>query len=302
MDKLKHKNIYLAAIVAMLLGIVANYLAGKGILIIYELSKKLDIELSYYAYELIAEILFGILVFAIVKAYKQTFVLKPKAFSIKKILLNFWTAGFFIFVATMGMINSINVGMAEGYEVQSAPNIIFHTLYFMTVGIVEEMLFRGIIADGLIRKLINTNYGIAKAVVISGMLFGAMHIINIFAVDLSNPNAIEGVLTQVIMVAFMGMLIAAIYYRTGSFWTVAIVHGIIDIGADSLNGWFVVETNVADSIANYDFSQIAGVIYYVIALLFLLREKKISDIYNNFSYEQLSYGYAHNNSINIDDN
>lgn len=69
--------------------------------------------------------------------------------------------------------------------------------------VVEEMLFRGAVTKELLRK-----FGPRTAIVISGLLFGLIHI---------NP-------VQVVGAALIGMLLAWLYWRTGSLWPGILLH------------------------------------------------------------------------------
>lgn len=71
--------------------------------------------------------------------------------------------------------------------------------------VLEELLFRGVILQG-----IRERSGALKAVLISSAIFGAIHIIP--------PQAINAF--------FVALVIGFIYVRSGSLWTVIIIHAI----------------------------------------------------------------------------
>lgn len=69
--------------------------------------------------------------------------------------------------------------------------------------ILEEILFRGIILDGFLK-----NYSPAKAIIWSGVIFGAIHLIP----------------AQALNAAFIGIALGWVYYRTRSLWLCMFLH------------------------------------------------------------------------------
>ena len=76
--------------------------------------------------------------------------------------------------------------------------------------ILEELLFRGIILDGLLKQ-----HSPALAIFISTMLFGIVHL---------NPQ-------QFIAALFLGGFMGWVYYRTGSFLACMIIHCAANLSA-----------------------------------------------------------------------
>lgn len=145
------------------------------------------------------------------------------------------------------------------------------------VGVVEEFVFRGIIADLMLQKFGTSKSGIWKAVIVSGIFFGCAHLSNLFV------SAPVGVLVQTIIASMMGMLLVAIYYRSGCIWVTVALHALIDIAAGITTGLYGNET-MADSISAYSPIQLVSVIPYLIALLVLLRNKKLPEIEQNMKF------------------
>jgi len=91
--------------------------------------------------------------------------------------------------------------------------------------ICEEIIFRGIILEGLLNK-----YDTKKAIVYSALIFGGIHLIPI----------------QVINAFFIGLVLAWIYVKTRSLWAVIVIHilhnGIAvlseDTGTESIQEYF----------------------------------------------------------------
>lgn len=82
----------------------------------------------------------------------------------------------------------------------------------------EELLFRGIILDGLLK-----HYSPTKAIIWSAVLFGLVHL---------NP-------WQFLAAVVLGIFMGWIYYRTGSLLTTIFIHFIAN-GTGTLLGWLLV--------------------------------------------------------------
>ncbi|HHB0225220.1 CPBP family intramembrane glutamic endopeptidase [Staphylococcus aureus] len=85
----------------------------------------------------------------------------------------------------------------------------------------EEVLTRGIIFNQLLKE-----YSVTKAALLSSVIFGVVHLINLT----HNPDFV-GVLTQVIYTFFIGVLFAAVYYATKNLWSAIFLHFILDLSS-----------------------------------------------------------------------
>lgn len=142
------------------------------------------------------------------------------------------------------------------------------------VGVAEEFLFRGVIATLFLQKFGTEKGGIWKAVVISGVLFGLAHVSNIMS------GALVGVLVQTAVASMLGMVFAAIYFRTGCIWVTVFLHAFIDVAAGITTGLYGNET-LMDTVSSYSPVQLISCVPYLIVLLVLLRKKKLGDVEKN---------------------
>ena len=83
------------------------------------------------------------------------------------------------------------------------PDIFSFLTAVVAAPILEELLFRGIILDGMLKR-----YSPAKAILLSSMLFGLVHI---------NP-------VQVVNAFFLGLLLGWMYWKTGSLRPSMLMH------------------------------------------------------------------------------
>ena len=149
--------------------------------------------------------------------------------------------------------------------------ILTFLLSMMMVGVAEEFAFRGVIAQTLLEHYGTSRGGIWKACIVSGLLFGAGHLTNILG---SEPF---GVLMQCLFAAALGVLFAAIYFRTGNIWVTVFLHGMMDISSMLIGGLYGT-TTLAESVSGYNITMLYSVVLYLVPLAFLLRKKKLPEV------------------------
>lgn len=99
--------------------------------------------------------------------------------------------------------------------------IIVFAITCISVGLFEELVFRGLILFFLLQKLPKNKEGLLLSIVISSALFGLMHLFNIF--DGANVGA---TLLQVMYSFAMGLMWSVILLKTKSILLVVILHSI----------------------------------------------------------------------------
>ena len=166
---------------------------------------------------------------------------------------------------------SLVFGRPEDGVLQPAVRICTFLVSMAMVGVAEEFIFRGVIAETLLEHFGTSRAGVWKACLLSGVLFGAAHLTNIFG---SEPF---GVLMQCVFAASLGTIFAAIYFRTGNLWVTVFLHGAMDITSMLIGGLYGT-TTVADAVSGYDASMLISVLIYLIPTAFLLRRKKLPEV------------------------
>ena len=151
------------------------------------------------------------------------------------------------------------------------PRILTFMLNMILVGVAEELVFRGIIAQTLLERYGTARAGVWKACLVSGVLFGAAHLSNLLG------SAPFGVLMQCVFAASLGVMLAAIYFRTGNLWVTVFLHSAMDIAAMLIGGLYGT-TSVAESVSGYDASMLLTVVVYLLPVAFLLRKKKLPEV------------------------
>ena len=170
---------------------------------------------------------------------------------------------------------SLNVGIVgppEGAVPKAVWRVVVFLVTMFLIGLAEEALFRGVIARTLLEHCGSSRAGIWKAAVISGLMFGAGHAINILE---SSPT---GVLIQMCITASLGILYAAIYYRTGNLWVVVFLHAYQDAAALINSGLYDGTQGIAEAVSSYDFTMLYAVALYLIPTVILLRKSRLPEV------------------------
>ena len=82
---------------------------------------------------------------------------------------------------------------------------------------------------------------------------------------------------QCVFAASLGVMLAAIYFRTGNLWVTVFLHGAMDI-ASMLIGGLYGTTTLSESVSGYDASMLLTVVVYLLPVAFLLRKKKLPEV------------------------
>lgn len=151
------------------------------------------------------------------------------------------------------------------------PRILTFMLNMILVGVAEELVFRGIIAQTLLERYGTARAGVWKACLVSGVLFGAAHLSNLLG------SEAFGVLMQCVFAGSLGVLFAAIYFRTGNLWVLVFLHGAQDAASLLAGGLYGTE-NMSTAVSSYDSTMLLSVLVYLVPTFFLLRKKKIGEV------------------------
>lgn len=144
-------------------------------------------------------------------------------------------------------------------------NVVLLSLITVTfVGLVEELFFRGIfLMSSLQSKTAITFKRILLMVLISSIIFGMTHAVNAL------HQSLLATIIQIISAAMLGILLSAIYLRTGSIFWPILIHALNDSLGFVANGQHAVVSHVL-SIGPIDW------IALIIGLV-LLRRSKLFD-------------------------
>ena len=230
------------------------------------------IQADYYVLVLAQEALGALLVCALLKASGCGSVLRQKGCGFGRgLLIGMYPLVLIVFAGVS------NFAAAKASGAQDAP--LYHAAAFLAamglIGLAEEAAFRGLVAGTLLEAFGTSRAGVWKATVLSGVLFGAAHLTNALGASL------VGVCIQTIVAAVLGMLFAAIYFRSGNLWVTVFLHAAMDTASLLGSGLFVgggTDATVAETISGYSLINLLPVVTYLLPTLFLLRKKKLPAI------------------------
>ena len=181
-----------------------------------------------------------------------------------------FSGGYFIYVCLV-QLSSVLAGRAF-FSPLPLKNVISFTLCMISIGFAEEIFFRGINCTLLFDRYAKDYAGVWFSVIVSGMIFGLMHLTN--AVTLQN---FTGVAFQAVAASFMGIAFGAIYYRTRNLYVVAFLHAFNNFCALFAEGIFG-EGTMSQQITSYSYEILVGIIPYIIVTCVLLRRSKVVPI------------------------
>jgi len=161
----------------------------------------------------ISEVVLAIMVLVVMLLFKNSYVFTQKKEPLKTGLFYglFFLIGSGLFMLFFGVFDG---GFKGGLT------LINLLLGALLVGICEEFLCRGWLLNEFLERYGDNKKGIWYSIIISGFIFGLMHLGNIFAG--------QAISLTIINATGMGILFGLIYYKTKNIWSVIILHGLWD--------------------------------------------------------------------------
>ncbi len=276
-EKIRDKYIYIFCIVALALFKIAQEISDYPIIWLSNILPKFTSESAeLYFQQLIADLVVVIVMLILLAITKRFNLLgkNGKGF-IKGIPLATWPICFSLLALAM----QSHLAISEGNPINDSTTIILFIICMFMVGLSEELCTRAIIAESLLEHYGTNKKGIYEACIVSGILFGLLHLFNLGSEDTLS------VIVQVFAAGAGGITYAAIYFRTGNIWITIFVHMLNDIGTGAYYGLFN-SGSVADGLSSdTGGSPLYGlvlVIPEIIVTLYLLRDSKIHEVKENW--------------------
>lgn len=112
-----------------------------------------------------------------------------------------------------------------GYEFHNitTADVLLLLLAMLTVGISEEVIFRGLVLPNLLKGA-SPEQPILIPIVLASLLFGVLHLLNLFNADSQFPT----VIAQVIYATFFGVAFGIILLKSKSLFALGLLHGLIN--------------------------------------------------------------------------
>lgn len=142
-----------------------------------------------------------------------------------KKMFSFRNVGSSLMIMLPALLISINnfpiIAYLNGRAYLTEPNyrVLLFFIECLSVGFFEEIIFRGILLSFLMQKFIDMKNGIWMSIIISSLIFGIFHMINVFT-----GASMSITIVQMGYSFLMGMLWAVMYLRTGNLWLTMLLH------------------------------------------------------------------------------
>lgn len=205
------------AVLAIILGVILVILAGEISSLVYKFSlpHTLSIILFSALYIVITYSFTRLCCTKILHiSMNECFIVKPRIkmiWLITAILLPITVSGVLLCLPGQLIKNNINTSQTMNIIV----NAIFNT--GLSAGIVEEMVFRG-----MIMKALDKRFGKMTAIILPSFIFALIHVIGM-------KMNIVSILQLIVAGTSVGIMFSLIVYESGSIWCSAIVHGIWNV-------------------------------------------------------------------------
>lgn len=277
LEKIRDKYIYIFCILVLGLFKLGQEISDYPIIWLSNILPKFTSESAeLYFQQLVADLVattFMLIVLAITKKI-DLLGKKGKGF-IKGLPLAAWPLCF----SLLALVMQSKLAISEGYFLNDSTTIVLFIVCMFMVGLSEELCTRAIIAESLLEHCGTNKKGIYETCIVSGILFGLLHLFNLGSEDTLS------VIVQVFAAGAGGITYAAIYFRSGNIWITVFIHMLNDIGTGAYYGLFNCG-NLANGLANdTNGSPLYGlvlVIPEVIVTLYLLRDNKLYEIKENW--------------------
>ncbi|MGB0843449.1 MAG: type II CAAX prenyl endopeptidase Rce1 family protein [Alphaproteobacteria bacterium] len=119
-----------------------------------------------------------------------------------------------------------------GFQQYPAFVVLTSMLADMSIGVEEEIWFRGVVFLILLRAWGSQRSSILTAIFVSSALFGIWHFGNYIY-----GQPLPETCMQVVYTFFLGIIFACLYLISGSIWVPIIAHGVFDFGASITYLW-----------------------------------------------------------------
>lgn len=120
-------------------------------------------------------------------------------------------------LAAVLVITAVASIATSGITVSSISNLVYLVLLSLSVGFIEELIFRGVIIRAWLKN------GVYAAVAVSTALFGLAHLM-----QLMGGQSTYGTILQIVFSLVLGLALALVVVRTWSIWGVILFHALFD--------------------------------------------------------------------------
>lgn len=147
-----------------------------------------------------------------------------------------WFNSVFVVIAFLTVFTQLPANSLVAPQPLDLLVVVLHP--FLGTGLFEEVLVRGLVLKLLLLKMGHTKQGIINACIISSVIFGALHMLNLIHTD------VLPVMSQMIYATAIGVFYAALFLRTKTLLIPILFHGMVNLS-----------TQIFYAIVSYDVQQ-----------------------------------------------
>ena len=223
-----------------------------------------------YGNSMIAEFLSGVIALGMLLLFGYQFVLRERSVGVVKSL---YIGGFLTGYCLFEIVAQLQVqAVSRNAKVVNGVEVLYFVLTMLLIGWTEEIVFRGLILNLFLDRFSKTKKGILGAVILSGVIFGAVHVTNILT-----GAAVESACVQAVTAAVLGILFGAVYVRSRNLWLVMLYHALIDFASLMGTGIWGMGTSI-DGINQISVQNLVAVPVLLIPCIVLLRPRKLAEL------------------------
>ena len=227
-------------------------------------------ELSGYGSTMVAEFISGLIAFLLLLLFGYRSILREKG---KGFLAGLYIGGFLTGYCCLELVAQLYVQILDGNtQIVSAVNILYFVITMFLIGWTEELVFRGLVLNLFLDRFSKTKKGILSAVVLSGVMFGAVHLTNAF-----HGISLQSAAVQAVNAALLGVIFGAVYARSRNIWLVIMFHAMVDFAGLLGSGLFG-NGSTADQINQMSAVNLVAVPVLLIPCIILLRPGKLAEL------------------------
>ncbi|MEZ5056277.1 MAG: CPBP family intramembrane glutamic endopeptidase [Saprospiraceae bacterium] len=104
--------------------------------------------------------------------------------------------------------------------------LILFFAFVLSVGMVEELFFRGTIFPLCIQAFKSVHNPILMGAIVSGSLFGLVHFVNL----LNQPDNVAGIVSQAFFALSIGIFFSGLMVRTENILIPIVIHALVNFG------------------------------------------------------------------------
>ncbi len=277
MTKFKEKYVYLFVLIVLGLFKLGQEISDYPIIWLSNILPKFTSESAeLYFQQLIADLVVVIIMLIVLAITKKMGLLTKKG---KGFFKGLPVAIYPICFSLFCLASQTYTALSEKAPLQDMTTILIFILCMFMVGLSEELCTRAIVSESLLEHYGTNKKGIYLAAIVSGILFGLLHLFNLTSQDTL------GTIVQVFAAGAGGITYAAIYFRTGNIWITVFIHMINDIGTGAYYGLFNngnLTSALSDDTGGSPLYGLVLVIPEIIVTIYLLRDAKLPEVKQNW--------------------